>query len=307
MKSILSFCCVASVFAFSPQLEAGGIEDGGEVNGPGVKAFAACTEMFPAGVIPDPQSQTVLDLCKQADGEMGGRALFAIRYDTIRKTPIWTTHLLTPDLMRQITANSGTMKRPKFKPDTQIAADDQAVDKSYVRSGYARGHIVPANDMSWAKAAYDTTFHFSNVVPQKQTFNAGTWLGEEDAFRKYVKAKNTLMWVFSGVYGTVEDDPTTPAIEGPTIGSAPYTPTVPKCFYKIVVARPDANGPYKVLATVYDWNDFGKRATWVKSITKLQTIETRTGIDFLKGLTVQSAFDDDYWAVELPDTPSDCQ
>jgi len=295
MRRILSLCCIASVFAFSPDIEAGGSEEGG---------FVACAGMFPGGVIPAPQSQTVLDLCKQA----GGQVLFAIRYDTTRKTPHWTAHVLTPERMSQITANSGTMKRPQFTPDSQIPPDDQAIDKSYVKSGYARGHLVPANDMSWDIAAYDATFHFSNVAPQKQRFNAGTWLGEEDAFRKYVKAKNTPMWVFSGVYGTVEDDPATPDThEGPTIGMSPNAPNVPKCFYKIVVAHPDPNGPYKVLASLFDWNDYGKRATWVNVITTLQVVETRTGIDFLKGLNVENTHDSAYWGNDIPDTPGDCQ
>ena len=304
MKRILSYCCVASVFVFFPNLEAGGFEAsslGPDNHGAG--GFAACAGMFPGGVVPAPQSRTVLDLCKQA----GEQALFAIRYDTTRKPPNWTAHVLTPNLMSQITANSGAMKRPKFTPDAQITADDQAVDKSYVKSGYARGHIVPANDMSWDKAAYDSTFHFSNVAPQKQTFNAGTWLGEEAAFRTYVKTKNTPMWVFSGVYGAVEDDPATPAKEGPTIGSTPNTPNVPKCFYKIIVAQPDPNGPYKVLASIFDWNDYGKRNTWVNSITTLQAVESRTGIDFFKGLNVETTHDSAYWGNDMPDTPGDCQ
>jgi len=304
MKRVLSFCCVVSVFAFSPDLEAGGFE----ADGLGVDGFAACAGMFPGGVVPTAQSKTVQDLCKQLSEQAGGQALFAICYDTTRKTPNWTAHVLTPDLMGQITANSGTMKRPKFTPDAQITTDDQAVDKSYVKSGYARGHIVPANDMSWDKAAYNATFHFSNVVPQKQHFNAGTWLGEEDAFRKYVASKNTPMWVFSGVYATVEDAPATPGEkEGPTIGSAPNTPIVPKCFYKIVVAQPQPNGPYKVLASLFDWNDYGKRATWVNSITTLQAVESRTGINFLKGLNVETTHDSAYWGNDMPDTPGDCQ
>jgi len=299
MKRILFVCCVASVFAFSPALKAGGFE----ANDLGAGTFTACVGMFPGGVAPAPRSKTVQDICKQR----GAQALFAIRYDTARITPNWAAHVLTPQRMAQITANSGAMKRPKFTPDDQIPPDDQAIDKSYVKSGYARGHIVPANDMSWDKAAYDATFHFSNVVPQKQTFNAGAWLGAEYAFRKYVASKNTPMWIFSGVYGAVEDDPATPVKEGPTIGSTPNTPIAPKCFYKIIVAQPDPNGPYKVLASIFDWNDYAKRATWVNAITTLKTVKSRTGIDFLKGLNVESTHDSAYWNHDMPDTPGDCQ
>ena len=273
-----------------------------------VESFAACKSMFPGGVAPTPQSKTVQDLCKQ----VGGQVLFAVRFDTTRKTPNWTAHSLTPEHLAQIKANAGKMTRPKFTPDADIAAADQAVDKSYVRSGYARGHVVPANDMSWSKAAYGATFHFSNVVPQKQAFNAGTWLGEEDAFRTYVEVKNRPMWIFSGVYGTNEDDPATPdEIEGPTIGTSPNTPRVPKCFYKIIVAPADQpsaqNGRYKVLATLFAWNDYGKRKTWINALTTLQVIETRTGIDFLSGLPLELSHDADFWGVEMPDTPSDCR
>jgi len=269
-----------------------------------VDRFAACKGIFPGGVVPAPQSDSILDLCKQVDG----RPLFAIRFDTTRRTPNWTVHRLTPQRMAQIKANAGKMKRPKFTPDTNIAGIDQAVDKSYIRTGYARGHIVPANDMSWSKAAYDATFHFSNVVPQKQAFNAGAWLGEEAAFRAYVENKNMPMWVFSGVYGTNKDDPATPdTIEGPTIGTGPNAPRVPKCFYKIIVTPADQEGRHKVLASLFAWNDYGRRNTWINALTTLQTIETRTGIDFLKNIPREHSHDADFWGVELPDPPSDCR
>gem|GEM_PF-1331590 len=271
--------------------------------------FTACRDQFPGDSVPqahvsEAKSQTIQDLCKRADGQ----SLFAIRYDTTRKTPTWTVHKLTPDLMAQIKANSGVQKRPRFTPDEAIEVDLQAIDRSYVRSVYARGHIVPANDMSWSKAAYDTTFHFSNVVPQKQTFNAGTWLGEEEAFRTYVATKNMPMWVYSGVYGTNEDDPQTENVtEGPTTGKAPNAPTVPTCFYKIIVAAPETGQPYKVLASLFRWNDYGKRKTWVESVSTLKTIQTRTGINFLAGLPLEADFDAAFWGVTMPETPSDCQ
>lgn len=271
--------------------------------GPEESSFTGCTGMFPDGTIPEQVSQTVQDLCKTLDG----RAIFAIRYDTKRQIPIWTAHLLTPTQMEQINANAGTFNRPSFTPDPEIAGDDQAVDQSYVRSGFARGHIVPAGDMAWNKDAYDLTFHFSNVVPQKQKFNNGAWRGQEDEFREYVETKNAAMWVFSGVYGTVENDSQSADPEGPTIGKAPNTATVPKCYYKIVVTQGSTAGTYKTLATLYEWNDYGKRNSWPQSVTTLAQIEKRSGIQFLAGLAQESTFDAEYWGVNMPDTPADCQ
>jgi len=237
----------------------------------------------------------VQDLCKDADGT----PIFAVRFDTTRKTPNWTAHSLSPEQMAKIKANSGKSKRPKFSPDPNLAGDAQALDKSYRKSGFSRGHIVPANDMSWSKTSYDATFHLSNVVPQKQTFNAGTWLGAEDAFRKYVKAKNVTMWNFSGVYGVVDSEP--------TIGVDPNNPTVPKCYYKVITAPQGAGEPYKVLALLFSWDDFGKRKTWVNAVTTLDVVEQRTGIDFLKGVSVEPDYDADYWGMPMPEKPGDCQ
>lgn len=263
---------------------------------PGVQAengFDACASMFPDGVIPTALSPTDQDLCKM----VGDMPIFAVRFDSERKTPRWTIHSLSPAQSAQITANRGTMKRPSFKPDLAVPSTARAVTKSYVRSGFSRGHMVPAHDMSWDKRAYDATFQFSNVVPQKQAFNAGTWLGAEKAFRTYVKRKNDTLWVLSGTYGAVKT-------------LSPTGPTAPKCYYKIFAAPqkdPQNNRTsYAILALLFAWDDFGKRATWVNAQTTLARIEQRTGIDFFKGLNVNDNVSADFWDVAQPTVPADC-
>ncbi|HEY9163773.1 MAG TPA: DNA/RNA non-specific endonuclease [Magnetovibrio sp.] len=297
MRHIKTMAVVIAVTAFS--WSAHGADLG---NNPGT-GFDACTSMFPGGAIPNAQSSTVVDLCKI----VGGQPIFAIRYDTTRKIPVWAAHRLTPEQMVKIKANSGTMKRPKFSPDPDLPSDVQAVDRSYTKSGFSRGHIVPANDMSGSKESYDATFHLSNVVPQRQPFNAGKWLGAEDALRTYVADKNTAIWDFSGTYGTVEDDPATPEREGPTIGSEPNAPTVPKCYYKVMAASQGDGQPVKVLALVYAWNDYRARTTWGQALTSLETLKQRSGIDFLSGVSMEAQYDAAYWGIDPPTQPADCE
>jgi len=174
-----------------------------------------------------------------------------------------------------------------------------ALDKSYVRSGFSRGHIVPAYDMSWNADAYRATFNLTNVVPQKQSFNAGTWLGLEKTFRKLVQQKNRPLWVISGVYGQVA--------KTPTIGTAPHSPVVPKCFYKIIIAQGETNQTYKVLAALFAWNNFQKQKKWRESITTLAQVNKRTGIDFLTNVAVENTHDAAFWGVPLPHNIGDCQ
>lgn len=252
--------------------------------------FSACLNMFPNQVIPKAASNTVQDLCKIVDGQ----AIFAIRYDTNRKIPNWAAHKLTPAEAKGQTKHT----RPKFTPDPDIIRADQAVDKSYVKSGFSRGHIVSAADMSWSEASFKDTFHFSNVVPQKQKFNAGVWLGMEATLRKLVKAKDQDIWDFSGVYGQIE----TPA----TVGKSPNDPVVPKCYYKIFVAQDSTTKRYKVLAALYHWDDDSKLKTWVKSVTSLAQIKRRTGIDFLNDVPLEANYDPNFWGVVMPENKGDC-
>jgi len=252
--------------------------------------FTACKAMFPGGIVPKPASRTVQNLCKITDN----KAIFAIRFDTTRKTPNWLAHKLSP-----AEANGQTKrKRPKFSPDPDIISADQAIDKSYVKSGFSRGHIVPAADMSWSLASYKDTFRFSNVVPQMQRFNAGVWLGMEDKLRKLVKARNVDIWDFSGVYGQVQTEP--------SIGKYPNDPVVPKCFYKIFVAKDKDSQKYKVMTALYHWDDYTKLKTWAKSVTSLARVKMRTGIDFLEGLALEDTYDATFWGVKMPQNIGDC-
>lgn len=261
-----------------------------QAGNPQAQDFAACKDMFPNATVPEAASENVQNLCKVA----GKQPIFAIRYNTDLKIPNWVAHKMTPAEAKGQTKR----KRPKFTPDPDIIKADQAVDKSYKKSGYSRGHIVSAADMSWSLASYNDTFYFSNVVPQLQKFNAGVWLGMESKLRKIVKAKNQDIWDFSGVYGKVKSQT--------IIGTYPNNPTVPKCYYKIFVAQDATTKKHKVLAALYEWNDFTKQKTWAKSVTSLAQVNMRTGIDFLKGVPLEASYDAEFWGVPMPQNIGDC-
>lgn len=71
----------------------------------------------------------------------------------------------------------GTIKREPsmpFRADPRLGSD--AVRSSeYNRSGYHRGHMVPAADRSSNLAAMRETFVMTNVCPQLPSLNTGAW------------------------------------------------------------------------------------------------------------------------------------
>ena len=82
-----------------------------------------------------------------------------------------------------------------FKQDKKPVKS--AVDKDYVGSGFARGHMAPAEDFSRSKTAIKSTFILSNVVPQCQGVNGGRWAQLELMVRNMVRQTGSA-YIFPG-------------------------------------------------------------------------------------------------------------
>jgi endonuclease G len=264
------------------------------------QGFAACQAMFPGGKAPPPPSAAVEDLCKTADGE----AIFAVRFDTGRKSPAWTAHRLTVAQKTKIDAAPAYAKRRDFfSPDPELAETAQMPIAAYKNSGFNKGHLVRAQDMNWNANAYRTSFVMTNIAPQRGALNSGPWLGMEKAFQDLIKGKQMTLWSIAGVYGVRDDMP--------SLKNDPDAATAPNCFYKIIVAQTtDAKGndTYKTLGALFVNDDHDrKQTTWTRYVVPLERIEARTGIDFFKGLTVEQNHDAAFWGVNLPNTPGDCR
>lgn len=84
--------------------------------------------------------------------------------------PVYITWDVTRD-------DIGSIKREPsmpFRADPRLGSD--AVRSSdYSRSGYHRGHMVPAADRTSSLAAMQETFVMSNVCPQLPALNTGAW------------------------------------------------------------------------------------------------------------------------------------
>ena len=62
----------------------------------------------------------------------------------------------------------------KFLEDTLIVTGT-ANNLDYKYSGYDKGHLAPAADMTWNEQAMMESFYFSNISPQLASFNRGIW------------------------------------------------------------------------------------------------------------------------------------
>ena len=59
-----------------------------------------------------------------------------------------------------------------------------AKDKDYKKSGYDKGHLVPAEDMASDCSKMLSTFKYTNCIPQSPKLNRGKWAQMEEEIRK---------------------------------------------------------------------------------------------------------------------------
>ena len=158
-------------------------------------------------------------------------------------------------------------KRPYFEIDNAIKTK-AAHWRNYKKSGFDKGHLCPAGDRRFTKAAHDETFLTSNISPQEHKFNAGVWNRLEQKVRYWAK-KNDGVFVITG--GVLENNLK-------TIGSESVS--VPKQFYKVILDK--TNGRIKMLAFLMPHKE--SKLPLYKFVVSVDKIEAITGIDFFKEL-----------------------
>ncbi|KAJ7702403.1 hypothetical protein B0H17DRAFT_923617 [Mycena rosella] len=116
------------------------------------------------------------------------RKAYVAAYDRRLRHPAWTAeHLTAATLRPPVTDPSGRADRAKSKfiEDEDLPIPFRARLKDYLRSGYDRGHMVPAADAKISQDAMDETFLLSNMAPQVgDGFNRHYWAYLEDWCRR---------------------------------------------------------------------------------------------------------------------------
>lgn len=156
-------------------------------------------------------------------------------------------------------------ERPFFEQDNKVATKS-AHWRNYKKSGYDKGHLLPAGDRRRSFDAYKETFYTSNVAPQRHDFNSGIINRLEEKTR-YWAGKYDGLYVITGC-----------VLEKglPTIGDEQVS--VPNYFYKILMTKDQK----KMIAFLLPHQESNQPLyTFVTSVSKL---ESMTGIDFFAAL-----------------------
>lgn len=202
---------------------------------------------------------------------------FTILYDKSIKNPVWASYCLEKKF------SFGVVDRSDFAADHNMKAS--AVESDFYKSGYDRGHIVPAYDMSWSYQSSFESFFYTNISPQVPAFNRGIWKRLESQVRTWAK-ENEKIYVVTGP--VLKDSKT-------KIGK---NVVVPKYFFKAILDIKDPE--VKSIAFVLPNESCGyplfKYAITVDSVEKLIGYDLFPNLPDSLGSIIESRIDIGLWS-----------
>lgn len=122
-----------------------------------------------------------------------------------------------------------------FRPDPRLPEDVQTLADVYADNQLDRGHLARRADLLWgplaeARQANEDSFYFTNIAPQRDTFNqsraSGVWGELEDALLTSAKADRQRVNAFAGPVLAPDDLPYRGVL-------------VPRAFWKVITYSTD--------------------------------------------------------------------
>ncbi len=143
-------------------------------------------------------------------------AAYSLDYNEEQEQSYWVFYELTREELGGAYTRSNNFRADPLVTTGSAGADD------YKYSGYDRGHLAPAADMTFSSQAMLESFYMSNMSPQDPSFNRGIWKQLEEQVRAWAYDDGSLYVVSGPLF-----------LEGS--GRLPSGVGIPSHFYKIVL------------------------------------------------------------------------
>jgi endonuclease G, mitochondrial len=130
-------------------------------------------------------------LPKTKKGVLVKHEFYSLSYAKKYKDAEWVAYKLTDKMIVGPAERKNGFCSDSLVPGGTAGKDD------YPGKEYDRGHLCPAEDMSFSQEATDSSFYMSNMTPQMGSFNRGIWKKLEMKVRQWVKTYKEL-YVISG-------------------------------------------------------------------------------------------------------------
>jgi endonuclease G len=217
--------------------------------------------------------------------DLATRHALVSSFDRRLRNPSWVAEHITPSSLSHSNADR---KHSVFVEDPSIPEKFRGKLKDYFRSGFDRGHQVPAADAKWSQEAMNDTFFLSNMCPQVgEGFNRDYWAHFEDFCRRLTSKYPSVRIVTGPLYLPKRD-----SVDGKwrvsyeVIGNPPNI-AVPTHFYKVIFAEDGTvAGPVAVGAFVLPNAAIPNEKPITDFEVPVEAVERASGLEFATKLPV---------------------
>jgi len=187
---------------------------------------------------------------------------YTLSYNEKHEQANWVAYELTAEETQKAVSRTND-----FRPDPAVRTGS-ATNADYQGSGYDRGHMASAADMSWNVQSMEESFFYSNMSPQVPGFNRGIWKKLEERVRQWAM-ENKDIYVVTG-----------PVLTGNLSAIGPDKVSVPRYYYKVVLdySLPELKGIGFIMPNASSTLPLQSFAVPIDSVEKV------TGIDFFPAL-----------------------
>lgn len=195
----------------------------------------------------------------QSEGEIVHHTYYSLSYNESAEQANWVFyHINSNNTLGQYS------RTDDFRSDNAVSTGSaQLLD--YKNSGFDRGHLAPANDMSFNHIAMSESFYMSNMSPQHPSFNRGIWKQLEELVRNW--GRKSSIYVVTG-----------PILSACSTSIGANHVCVPEYFYKVIF-NPNEQ---KMVSFILP-NKKGEKKL-IEYVCTTNTIEQITNIDFFSFL-----------------------
>lgn len=203
-------------------------------------------------------------------------------YSSWYKQARWNYHIITSSR----TYGKYERGNKDFVIDPSLTERHSCKNESYVGSGFDKGHLAAAEDMTHALKAINESFYLINASPQLASFNRGIWRKLENKVRKWGTETFDTIYVISG------------GILHKKLRRLNKDVTIPDNFYKIVITGNSTKG-YKGIAFLMPHKP--SKEPLENFVVTIDRIEELTKIDFCYKLPnqveedLESKVDLEFW------------
>ncbi|KAJ3326313.1 nuclease [Boothiomyces sp. JEL0866] len=201
------------------------------------------------------------------------REAYVTSYNRQTRNPNWAAEIISTENAHPDRSKS------HFKEDKSVPTKFRVKLSDYLKSGFDRGHLVPAADVKQSQEALDETFYLTNMSPQAIAFNRGYWAYFE-AFCRSLSSKFDDVHVITGPLFLPKVKDGKKMVEYQVIGDSDVA--VPTHFFKVILGV--ENGSFYLSSFVLPNQSIDSNEPLTNFIVPLDSIERASGLEFFQDI-----------------------